>query len=147
MKKRKNSTADSNGAYRLSVGKLATAFDVPERTLHTILRNAGLESDGGHDPCAAGKAAIAFYRAEAKKSDSEAKRDRDRKGKSEADISEMERGRLMKELCDRDDYRNNYADAIAQGVRNITRLKLPKAIQDKVFAAIRDVKLAEPAEE
>lgn len=121
---------------------------MPERTLTTILRTARIDSVHGYEVFAAVRAVLSWATAKAEKLDTDAKRDRDRKGKAEADIAEMERGRAIKTLCSRDDYKNNYADGIAQGVRNIGRIKgLTKAQKDLVFAAIRDVKLAEPEEE
>lgn len=131
------------------MGKLSTVFDVPERTLHTILRNAGLQATAdGQSIAESAKAAIAFYRGEAKKMDSDAARDRARKTTAEADLAEMERGRVKGTLCLRSDYLDNYADAIAQGVRNVMRIKeLSKALREKVFAAIRDVTLPEPSTE
>lgn len=133
---------------KLSGVKLARVLNVPERTLHQILRNAELDPTGGHDPLVAARAVIEHFKREASRMDSDAAKDRARKGKAEADVSEMERGKMKGTLCSRDDYRNNYADAIAQGVRNVARIKgLTKKQREEVFSAIRDVKLAKIKDE
>lgn len=127
--------------------RLADLFGMPERTLTTILRTARIGSTHGYDVFEAARAAISWALAKAEKNDSEAIKDRGRRTKAEADLAEMERGRAMGTLCDRDSYRSNYADAVAQGVRNIMRLEgLRVGLRDKVLAAIRDVKLPEPEE-
>lgn len=123
---------------------MAARFQVPERTLHTILRNSGVVSDGGMDVIEAERAVIAYYRAEATRSDDAAAKDRARKTKAEADDAEMDTLKKRKTLCFRDDYLNNYADAIAQGVRNISKLKgLTAEQKEDVLNAIRSVKLPE----
>lgn len=72
--------------------------------------------------------------------------DRQRKNRAEANLAEMEAARIEGTLVLRSDYLNNYADAIAQGVSRISRLK---SLTDKqkadVFAALRSVSLPELA--
>lgn len=145
MKKSNNNAAE----VRVAIGQMSPLLDVPERTLYTIVRDAGLQATAeGQSVTEVARAAIQYYRAEARAADSEAVKDRARKLKSEANTAEMEEGKMLRTLCSRDDYRSNYADAVAQGVRNIMRIPgLASDMRAKVFAAIRDVTLPEPAEE
>lgn len=127
---------------------MADLFGMADRTLNTIVRAARLDSAGGYDVFDAARAAISWALAKAEKNDSEAIKDRGRRTKAEADLAEMERGKAMGGLCLRSEYKENYADAVAQGVRNLMRLAgLSKELREKVLAAIRDVKLPEPGEE
>lgn len=71
-----------------------------------------------------------------------AKEDKSRKLKAEADIAEMESAKMDGTLCYRDDYLNDFADAIAHGISRISRLKtLTKAQKESVMAELRGVKL------
>jgi len=75
-----------------------------------------------------------------------AKADKARKEKADADIAETKSAKLDDVLVFKDDYVNNYADAIAQGVSRISRLKnLTTAQKESVFAELRAVKLADLA--
>lgn len=91
---------------------------------------------------------IRYYQDKAAKVSESRAADAARSAKADAESKEIELGRLKRTICSRDDFKNCYADAVAQGVRAIGRIKgLSKAQKDLVFAAIRDVKLAEPEEE
>lgn len=73
---------------------------------------------------------------------------RARRDKAEAESAEFSADRMAGKLCERVDYIENYRDAIAQGVRNISRLTcLTTEQKEAVLAAIRDVKLAALPEE
>jgi len=72
------------------------------------------------------------------------KEDRARKEKADADIAETKSAQMDGTLVFRSDYLNNFADAIAQGVYRISRLKaLTSAQKEAVFAELRAVKLPE----
>ncbi len=80
---------------------------------------------------------------EGDKSAAEAKKNRARITANEADQSDIDRGKAIGAIVLKSDFRHCYADAIAQGVRNISKLKTLTAKQKAdVFTAIRDVKLA-----
>lgn len=67
-----------------------------------------------------------------------------RKNKATAHMAEMEAAREERTLCLRADYRNNMADAIAQGTARISRLRsLSSRQKEEVFAVLRAVKLAD----
>lgn len=62
---------------------------------------------------------------------------------AEASMKELELAERMKTLCLREDYINNYADALTQMRDNIMRMTaLSREQKEAVFAAIRNVKLA-----
>lgn len=67
-----------------------------------------------------------------------------RKEAAEAEDAELNTAKKAGRLVLRSDYLDNYADAIAQGVRAISRLEgLDTTQKEAVFAALRSVKLPE----
>lgn len=137
---------------------MAQLLDITQRRLAQLVKEgviSRLES-GRYDPFTVAVSYIRWLRdqrsappdAEGDKSAAEAKKNRARITANEADMSDIDREKSIKRICLRSDYRGNYADAIAQGVRNISKLKtLTRVQKDQVFAAIRDVKLAKIEEE
>lgn len=71
-----------------------------------------------------------------------------RKEAAEAEDAELNTAKKAGRLVLRSDYLDNYADAIAQGVRAISRLEnLDESQKQSVLAALRSVKLPELEEE
>jgi len=130
---------------KISAGTLSVDLGVPERTIQRILSESGIQNvpGEGYEEKEAVRAIVTHYRGVAESIDEQAASDRARKNRAEADCAERRSAKEARETVTMDDYRNNYADAIAQGVQAITRLNIPRAHKEKVFTAIRSVKLPE----
>lgn len=131
-------------AAEWNADRTAQLLDVTREHLYVLARQGTIPKpvDGNWS---AVKCNVAYIRHLRDRHSSSAKEDKSRKLKAEADIAEMESAKMAGELVLRSDYVNNYADAIAQGVTRISRLRgLTKEQKESVFSELRAVKLPEP---
>ena len=140
----KNQKEKIMAEIKWSLKRISTLTSVEERQIQRIVAAGFIskpEKAGDYDLAATIRGIIEYYKKAADKvSDSKAF-DLARREKSQANITEMEEGKLVKTLCLTSDYKDNFADAIAQGVSNIMRLPLTGKEKEMVLKAIRDVKL------
>lgn len=121
--------------------RMAKFLDITPRHLNYLCQNGILPKpvDLEYD---AARCVMLYIRYLRDGGNADAKGDRARKLKAEADTAEMEAEQLRGTLCLRSDYVANYRDAVALGVSRISRLKKLTAEQkDLVFAALREVEL------
>lgn len=132
---------------------MAQCIDVTQRRLSQLVEKGVIKraESGRYNPFEVCVAYIRWLRdqrsappdREGDKSAAEAKVNRARITANEADQSDIDRGKAIGAIVLKSDFRHCYADAIAQGIRNISKLKTLTAKQKAdVFTAIRDVKLS-----
>lgn len=134
-------------AEYVSVEDIAALCGLTTRRIQQMVKESIVptpKTKGQYDLLSTIKALFNYYEDMAKGTSAKKSADSAREQAADADIREMERGEKLKTLCQRSDYKSNYADAIAQGVSNIQRLSnLTKDQKESVLAAIRSVKLPE----
>jgi len=127
----------------MNITAIAGFLGVPHATTRDILVSAGLPSTGKIPTHPAVRCVLAHFREKATRIDAERLGAQRRREESHAAMAEMERGKMAGTLVLRDDYDNNYRDAIAKAVARISRMKgLNERQKEDVFAEIRAVKLA-----
>lgn len=132
---------------RLNADKLSAIYKVPARTLREILHKSGATNAGGYDKDEAAMVTIAFYREKSERVNIESAVSDARRKAAEAESAEIDLAERQGKMALRSSVNLIWADAVAQGVRNIAGLKsITEAQKRDVLEAIRKIKLSEPEE-
>lgn len=124
------------------------------RTIMDLYNVSGYKTDAagvrgiGYELQPALEAIICYFKDEADKRFKTGAEDRARKSKAEANIREKDDALQDRTLCYRADYKANFADAVAQGLAKISRLRsLTIKQKEEVLVALRTVKLPDLPDE